>query len=233
MNKILECINVSKKIDDTYAIKNVSFPVEKGRVVGLLGLNGCGKSTLLKLISGFSVPTDGKVLFNGRLLASNNRSNISFLPDVNFISPSITVKDAVKIYNMFYLDFDRNKAFEYLSYAEVPLNECFENLSSGMRQKALLTFCVCRRSSLYVLDEPLKDVEASYRVNFLKRIIAETDKSSSFVIGTQRIFRTQGLFDDLGFVVDGQLRLFENTEKLMSSTGKNIEQLFEDVYGCL
>ncbi len=76
---ILEVKNLTKKFGGLTALNNVSFTVEANHIHGLIGPNGAGKSTLFKNISGFHVPTDGDILFNGTSVKGHKPSNISKL----------------------------------------------------------------------------------------------------------------------------------------------------------
>lgn len=69
MNPILECVGLSKKYNNNfYALNNLNLTLEQGQIVGLLGPNGSGKTTLIKLINDALVPTQGKVLIDGKSL---------------------------------------------------------------------------------------------------------------------------------------------------------------------
>ena len=76
---ILEVKNLTKKFGGLTALNNVSFTVEANHIHGLIGPNGAGKSTLFKNISGFHVPTDGDILFNGASVKGHKPSSISKL----------------------------------------------------------------------------------------------------------------------------------------------------------
>ena len=65
---ILECNNLTKRFGSVEALTDVSFSVEPGRIVGLLGPNGSGKTTMIKLINGLLTPTSGQVLIDGEAL---------------------------------------------------------------------------------------------------------------------------------------------------------------------
>ena len=67
MEKIIELINVSKKYDDVYAVENFNLYVNKGEFITFLGPSGCGKTTTLRMIAGFELPTEGKILLNGKI----------------------------------------------------------------------------------------------------------------------------------------------------------------------
>ena len=80
---ILECKDLSKRFGSVDALTDVSFAVEPGRIVGLLGPNGSGKTTLIKLVNGLLTPTSGQVLIDGEAPGKRSHSLVSYLPDRN------------------------------------------------------------------------------------------------------------------------------------------------------
>ena len=77
---MLECRSVTKNFGDFKALDNVSIEAQKGRVFGLLGPNGAGKTTLIRIINRITIPTDGEVIYNGRLMNDEMVREIGYLP---------------------------------------------------------------------------------------------------------------------------------------------------------
>ena len=82
----IEVNNLAKQFKNTLAVNNISFKINKGTIIGLLGPNGCGKSTTIGMMLGLIKPTSGTVVINGQNI-ENNRT--SLLEKMNFISPYI------------------------------------------------------------------------------------------------------------------------------------------------
>jgi ABC-2 type transport system ATP-binding protein len=106
MNKAtIEINNLSKKYNKTLAVKNVSFKINKGTIIGLLGPNGSGKSTTIGMMLGLIKPTSGTVIINQKNI-ENHRTNL--LEKMNFISPyvelpkKLTVEENLKVYGRLY-----------------------------------------------------------------------------------------------------------------------------------
>ena len=101
----IEINNLSKQYKRASAVKNISFKINKGKTIGLLGPNGCGKSTTIGMMLGLIKPTSGVVLINGKNI-ENNRTNL--LEKINFISPYIelpkklTIQENLEIYGRLY-----------------------------------------------------------------------------------------------------------------------------------
>ena len=103
----IEIKNLNKQYNNVVAVKNISFKINKGSIVGLLGPNGCGKTTTIGMMLGLIKPTSGSVYINGKNIENeNNRTNI--LEKVNFISPyvelpkKLTIEENLKVYGKMY-----------------------------------------------------------------------------------------------------------------------------------
>ena len=104
---IIEVNNLVKQFKNSLAVNNLSFKINKGTIIGLLGPNGCGKTTTMGMMLGLIKPTSGTVFINGQNIENEkNRTNI--LEKMNFISPYIelpkklTVEENLKVYGRMY-----------------------------------------------------------------------------------------------------------------------------------
>ena len=101
----IEVNNLAKQFKNALAVNNISFKINKGTIIGLLGPNGCGKSTTIGMMLGLIKPTSGTVVINNQNI-ENNRT--SLLEKMNFISPYIelpkklTVEENLKVYGRLY-----------------------------------------------------------------------------------------------------------------------------------
>ena len=97
--------NLTKQYKNVLAVKNISFKINRGKIIGLLGPNGCGKSTTIGMILGLIKPSNGTVTINHKNI-ENNRT--SLLEKMNFISPyvelpkKLTVEENLKVYGRLY-----------------------------------------------------------------------------------------------------------------------------------
>ena len=112
MAPLLECRALTKRYGSTIALNNVTFKLEKGRIIGLLGPNASGKTTLIKLINGLITPTKGEVLINGLAPGIESKLSVSYLPDTSFLSDWMNVKQLLNYYADFYSNFNMEKAYE-------------------------------------------------------------------------------------------------------------------------
>lgn len=154
--------------DEFWALKNVSFTLEKGDRLGILGLNGAGKSTLLKAIAGVYRPTEGKITKKG-VIAPLLELGAGF--DMQYTArENIYLYGAVLGYNRKFIDtkFDDIIRFAELEkFVDVPL----KNYSSGMKSRLGFAICTAVEPDILILDEVLSVGDAKFRKKSEKRII--------------------------------------------------------------
>jgi len=141
-----------KKKEYFYALKNVSFNVQKGEVIGLIGSNGAGKSTLLKVVSGVMKPTKGKIIVNG-VISPMIELGAGFDPELT-ARENIYLNGAVLGYSKAFLDekFESIVEFSELrDFLDVPV----KNFSSGMTAKLAFSIATIVNPEILIVDEIL------------------------------------------------------------------------------
>jgi branched-chain amino acid transport system ATP-binding protein len=146
------------------AVKNVSFEVEKGKIVTLIGANGAGKSTILKTISGLKNPATGEILFEGKridnLLPQDIvRLGISHVPEGRRLFPSMStienlVMGAYLQKNRREIDKELERVFEYFPVLKDRRKQRAGSLSGGEQQMLAIGRALMSKPTLLLLDEP-------------------------------------------------------------------------------
>ena len=124
---ILEIKNLYKSFDNKEIIKDVSFSVGEGKIVGLLGKNGCGKTTILKMITNLLTVDSGEIVICGQKVSSKTNSLVSFLPERTYLDSSQKVFQIFDFFEEFYSDFDRKRAEELLVDLDLDINASLSN----------------------------------------------------------------------------------------------------------
>ena len=112
--ELLECIKLNKNYGDKVVLKDVNLRIPKGKIIGLLGMNGTGKTTLIKLTNDLLTPSSGKILVNGKGIGIESKKIISYLPERTYLDKSMTVDEVLEYFNVFYDNFDIEKAKKLL-----------------------------------------------------------------------------------------------------------------------
>ena len=105
MGVVLEYKNVSKSFGEKKVLENINLKIEDNKIIGLLGKNGSGKSTLFKLANDLLTVTSGEVLVCGKPVSVESKTEISYLPERPYLDPSLKVCDAIKLFELFYADW--------------------------------------------------------------------------------------------------------------------------------
>lgn len=231
MNHIVEIKNLTKKYFNKKALDQVSLYLETGKVVGILGPNGSGKTTLIKILTGLLRQTDGDVFIDGHKVGPYTKSIVSYLPDRNFLYKWMKIEDARNLFEDFYCDFNENKFEELLDFMKLEKSMKIDTLSKGMHEKLNLALVLARDAKLYILDEPIAGVDPVARDQILDAIISNYNKKSSIIITTHLVRDMENLLEDVVFLKDGNIISTGNTENLRAEKGKQIDDIYKDIFG--
>lgn len=230
MNAILEFYNVDKKYGGKKALDDVSFRLEPGKIVGLLGSNGSGKSTLMKIAAGVAHPSAGYAAVDGQRVGYKTKEYVAFMPDSPLTESWMRVSDAIGFCQDFYSDFDSAKARDMLDFMKLKLSDRVDVLSKGMQERLQLTLTLSRNAKLYMLDEPIGGVDPVARGKILDAIVEYYDENSSILISTHLLQDIERIFDEVIFIRGGKLLLQEEVESIRLKHGKSVDELFKEVY---
>lgn len=231
-NTVLYVDQVRKSYGKKRVLKNMSFSIEKGKIVGFLGPNGCGKTTLVKLINGLMPVTDGVILVGGKKIGEETKAMVSYLPERTYLNNWMKVKDILDFFEDLFEDFDRQRAEQMFSDMKIGLNEKLKNLSKGTKEKVQLVLVMSRQADLYILDEPIAGVDPAARSYIMKTILTNLPEESSLLIVTHLISDIETICDEVIFVNDGSVVLHEETEALREKYGKSIDAIFREEFRC-
>ncbi|MFZ0886916.1 MAG: ABC transporter ATP-binding protein [Candidatus Binataceae bacterium] len=159
---MIEVRNLTKFFGPTLAVDHVSFKVEKGEIIGLLGPNGSGKTTIMRILTGFFPPTSGQALIGGLDVAEYSlqvRRRVGYLPENMVLYPELTVTALLK-FAARVRGLDRAVARERIEFAiktcglgEVR-KKLIGRLSKGYRQRAGIAQAILSDPEVLILDEP-------------------------------------------------------------------------------
>lgn len=216
MNAIIEIRNLSKKIGKKQILKDVSFSVDKGETVGLLGRNGAGKTSILKCITGLWLYDGGDIFVCGKnVKKSDNRSEIAALIGYPSLFPNITLQENIDYFGILSLkeyDARAKELTDILNLSDV-LNKKVGTFSSGMKQKACLLVALMQNPEILILDEPtsMLDPISGFEI---REFIKNVKKSGiSILISSHNIAELEGLCERAVVVDNGQITRFIDIKK--------------------
>ena len=229
---LVEFKNVYKSFDEKEVLKDVSFKIEKNRIIGLLGKNGMGKTTIIKLINDLLTPTKGDVLINGEKPGVESKKVISYLPERAYLDKSMTVLEVFKYFSEFYDNFDVNKARTLLKDLNLSETDRLIKMSKGMLEKLQLILVMSREADLYILDEPLGGVDPATRDYILDTILSNFKEGASILISTHLISDIERILDEVIFINNGEIILTGSADEVRSEEGESIDEVFRRMFKC-
>lgn len=232
MSTLLECKDLTKRYGKKTAIDHISFQLESGHIIGLLGPNGSGKTTLIKMINGLLTPSSGSLTVNGKPIGVESKKVISYLPDHTYLNMNQKVKDVIDYFKDFYEDFDENRAYDMLAKLNINPDDRLKTMSKGTKEKVQLILVMSRRAQLYVLDEPIAGVDPAARDYILDVILSNYDPDATILISTHLIADIEKVLDEVLFIQNGQIRLAASVEDIRAKEGKSVDMLFREVFKC-
>ncbi|MGE6550669.1 ABC transporter ATP-binding protein [Bacillus mycoides] len=230
MTELLKIENLWKRYGLKAVIRELNIEITEGKIVGLVGDNGSGKTTLLKMIAGLQHPSEGSIVINGKKVGLETKEIVSFMSDKPVFDDWMTVKDSLFFYRDFYKDFDIQKAVDTIAEFKIPLEEKITALSKGMVEKLQIILTFSRKAKLYVLDEPLGGIDLVSREHVLNLILQFYREDCTILISTHLINEIENIFDEVIFLKDGEIVLYENVEELRFQRGKAVHELFKEVF---
>lgn len=229
MSTLIKVEGLSKSYGKQKVLENISFNVEAGQIVGLLGPNGSGKTSLIKILSGLINDYSGTVEINGNRPGKETKKIVSYMPEKTYLADWMRPIDAVNMFSDFYTDFDKNKAMELLNRFQLPLKQKAKTMSKGMQEKLQLTLVMCRQANLYLLDEPLGGVDPAARAFILDLIMNNYAENSSVILSTHLINDLEQIFDHALMIGQGNVLLDAPVSEIHES-GKSLEDTFKEVF---
>lgn len=148
------------KVVEFWADKDISFTLEKGEMLGIIGTNGAGKSTLLKAISGIMEPTRGKVIRHGKIAALLELAS-GFDGDLT-VKENAYLRGAMLGYTRKFMDETYEKIIEFSELREFE-NRPFKQLSSGMKSRLAFAIASLVEPDILILDEVLSVGDGAFR----------------------------------------------------------------------
>ena len=201
METLFSCNGLTKKLKG-FTLKDISFDVEAGSVLGVVGRNGSGKTTMLRCLLG-SYRTDQHEGEGGEIILDGNhyiRDMADYRKDIAYVMQSMPFSTNMKamqvgeIYGYFYKGFDTDKYEGLIKKYEIPVGQTIAVFSEGQKMRMQLAFAQSYEAKLYILDEPVGNLDVEFRdsvYDMIRELTAGEDKavilSSHLVTELERI----------------------------------------------
>lgn len=199
------------KYDEFWALKNVSFSLNKGDRLGILGLNGAGKSTLLKVIAGVYKPTEGSVFKQGRLVPL---IELGAGFDMQYTgAENIYLYGALLGYSR---GFVAAKYDEIVKFSELEqfMNVPLKNYSSGMKSRLGFSIATVMEPDILILDEVLSVGDAKFRRKSEKRVMNMFDQGVTVLFVSHSLDQVKLLCNKAMILEHGEMKAFGDIDEV-------------------
>jgi ABC-2 type transport system ATP-binding protein len=217
--------SLSRNYGEYTAVRNVSFTLQQGEIVGLLGHNGAGKTTIMKMLTGFLEPTSGRVLINGREVEADRlymQSQLGYLPENLPVYPEMVVAD--------YLDYVAT--LRGISPSERPAAVAaviqqtalqakalapVSTLSRGYKQRLGVAQAIIHKPKILILDEPTNGLDPE-QIQHMRDLIKDLAGETLVILSTHILQEVDAMCDRAIIIRGGELVVDARLDELRSST---------------
>lgn len=241
MENILEVKDVCKKFDHytRFKLKDVSFDLKKGYIMGLIGPNGAGKTTIINIIMNLMKKDSGEILIFGENYKGNEKrikDRIGFVYDENLYYEELSCIEMKDLIAPFYTKWDNEIFDEYIKTFKINPDKKLKELSKGMKMKFSLAIALSHEAELIIMDEPTDGLDPIARreaLNIMQRVVEESE--TSFLISTHLTADLDRVADYITYLYNGEvivstdIETFNGMYRLIRGDLIDLEEIDKDI----
>lgn len=222
MENILEVTNLRKEYTD-FILKDISFSLPRGFIMGFIGPNGAGKSTTIKLIMNLVRKDSGEIKVFGLDNTDHDREikqNIGFVYDENHYYEELTPEEIRSIIAPFYSRWDDEAYYGFLRSFELPQKKKLKNFSKGMKTKFSLAVALSHGAELVIMDEPTSGLDPVFRREILDILLELIqDERKSVLFSTHITSDLDRVADYITFINRGEIVFSAQRDEILENYG--------------
>ena len=225
---MIEVKNVTKKYGKAVAVEDISFSINDGEIVGLLGSNGAGKSTTMNILTGYIEQTSGEVTIEGYNTLRKPRKakkQIGYMPEGVPLYPELTVKEFVT-YMAELKQVDRKvrkekveKVIEQTGLKDVE-NKLTRNLSRGYKQRVSMAGALVGEPKILILDEPTVGLDPK-QITEIRSLIKELGKTHTIILSSHILSEVSQICNKVIIINKGKIIAIDTPENLEDKVNNN------------
>ncbi|ADQ39791.1 ABC transporter related protein [Caldicellulosiruptor acetigenus I77R1B] len=219
MNEYILIVENLTKIYDKFQLKNVSFKLKRGQIMGFIGPNGAGKSTTIKSIMGIIPFDSGNILIDGKDFQKNEieiKKVIGYVGEHLDFYEHVKLKKIYRFIRAFYKDWNEDLFRNLINRFGLDLEKKMKELSKGMVVKFSLALALAHFPKLLILDEPTSGLDPIVRNDILD-ILKEYAKNNCSILFSSHI--TEDIIkiaDEVTYINNGEIKLIENKKVILN-----------------
>ena len=211
---IVQLLSGKVKYDEFWALRNVSFEIEKGEVLGIIGHNGAGKSTLLKVISGILKPTEGSVKVNGTvvpMLELGSGFDFELTGREN-----IFLNGAILGYSEEFLNSKYEEIVEFSELGQF-VNVPIRNYSSGMVMRLAFSIATVVNPDILIVDEILAVGDADFQKKSKARMMELMSGGTTVLFVSHSLDQIREMCDKVLWLEHGEMKMYGKTDEVCNA----------------
>lgn len=225
---MIEVKNITKKYGSFTAVDNISFKIEEGEIIGLLGPNGVGKSTTMNMITGYIEPTEGEIKVEGYDISKKPKkakAQIGYMPEGVPLYSDLTVKEFVT-YMAELKKVDRKtrkekveKIIEQTGLKDVE-KKLTRNLSRGYKQRVSMAGALVGEPKILILDEPTVGLDPK-QITEIRSLIKELGKTHTIILSSHILSEVSQICNKVIIINKGKIVAIDTPENLEKKVESN------------
>lgn len=236
---MLEVKKLSKKFGDYNVLKNISFKIDKGDILAIIGPSGSGKSTLLRCLNGLEVPSKGDIIFEGKKLNSKDidlsmvRKRIGMVFQQFNLFNHLTVLDNLTLapvkLNVSMIGESKREACKYLEMINLSnkVNNYPNELSGGEKQRVAIIRALMMRPEIILFDEPTSALDPLMVKEVLDLISDVAKSGKTMVIVSHELSFVKKIATKILYLEKGKIVFFGDKKEFFSSNDENIKNFLK------
>lgn len=207
-NQIVSLNKVEKRFGKFQALKNVTFEVKKGEVLGFIGPNGSGKSTTIRILLGMLKKTSGEATIFGKDVWKEDtqiHKNISYVPGDVFLWPNLTGGEIIDLLLRLNGQKRTKKTEELIEKFQLDPKKKARTYSKGNRQKIALVAALSQEAELYIFDEPTSGLDPLNEKSFQEEVLKLKNAGKSILLSSHILSEVEKMCDRIAIIREGEI----------------------------
>ena len=218
------------KIYPAFRLKNVSFPLEEGKITGFIGRNGAGKTTTIKSMLNLIHTDGGEISYFGMPLKEHEKEikqRIGYSTGTVSWYPRKTIREIIAVTKTFYPSWDEEACKKYMTLFKLEDGKKPIELSEGMKVKFNLMLALSHRAEVLILDEPTSGLDPFSRDELLDVFLTLKEHGVTILFSTHITSDLEKCADNIVYISGSEIRAFCPKDAFMRDFGKPDETLEE------
>jgi len=231
---VLELLNVKKYFKDNRAVDGISFRLEAGEILGLIGANGAGKTTTLSMIATLSRPDEGNIFYCGQDIVKDPtalRSKLGYIPQEIALYSSLSGYDNLRFWGRanrvrgMRLKERLDEVSRIINLDSSTLKKKVSSYSGGMKRRLNIGVALMHEPKLIVMDEPTVGLDVESRNQVLDTVLKLKEKGAGIIYAGHYMEELEKICDKICVIDRGKCILFGDKTQLLKAN-KSLEQLY-------